>query len=71
MYTFSKKFCHFDNFHISSFLLFMKSKIFEDECDMTYDEKANDKAKVVKDDDNIDEDEQEEDELDVDGNIDD
>ena len=38
---------------------------------MTYDEKANDKAKVVKDDDNIDEDEQEEDELDVDGNIDD
>ena len=38
---------------------------------MTYDEKANDKAKVVKDDDNIDENEQEEDELDVDGNIDD
>ena len=49
----------------------MKSKIFDDECDMTYDEKANDKAKVVKDDDNIDEDEQEEDELDVNGNIDD
>ena len=38
---------------------------------MTYDEKANDKAKVVKDDDNIDENEQEENELDVDGNIDD
>ena len=40
----------------------MKSKIFDDECDMKYD---------VKDDDNIDEDEQDEDELDDDGNIDD
>ena len=49
----------------------MKSKIFDDECDMTYDAKADDKAKVVKDDDNIDEDEQEEDEFDVGGNIDD
>ena len=67
MYTFSQKFCHFDNFHISLFLLFMKSKIFDDE----YDEKANDKAKVVKDDNNIDEDEQEEGEFDVGGNIDD
>ena len=38
---------------------------------MTYDEKVYDKAKVVKDNDNIDEDEQKEDEFDVGGNIDD
>ena len=49
----------------------MKSKIFDDDCDMTYDEKVYDKVKVVQDNDNIDEDEQEEDELDVDDNIDD
>ncbi len=71
IYTFFQKFCHFYNFHISLFLLFMKSKIFDDECYMTYDANANCKAKVVKDDDNSDEDEQEEGELYGDGNIDD
>ena len=45
----------------------MKSKIFDDDCDTTYDEKVNDKAKVVKDGYNIDEDE--EDEFDAGGNI--